>query len=426
MRGDRACTPLRVAQGHLSPEECGVTVEPLGAEYDSWDAWLADYALQIRKHADEEGTQSLALTLDGNGHELLMLGGARPEYFANGPENRISSVVIILGGPDGLKPDAQAKFDRIFSSTLHKFIRVCLPGGKQHSNVVLADMFMAHERRSLLPAIEHLLRWGPQDYSRWREAVLTLLGELQNPSLRPDDAFFTLQSLTNQASGKATTAKAPVKEYPPSNAGTSSKPFVAETVPYYRSQIPADKASMKPVREPNALQSVVAEMRQQPSRGQAEVFESNALQEIVAGMRKQPSGFESEAKAKAADVETAQKKASGSAPEPNASNAPKAAARTSPAGAASEQKTSSASKPAPKASATGASSDPRASAASTKVAPTAAASGTGKRIPGLAPEEVPETARKIPGLPPQESEDSKSKRAQKRERTALNRLAQKA
>jgi len=61
--------------------------------------------------------------------------------------------------------------------------------------VALVDVLMAHERNSLVPAAELLLRIGPMRYQEWCITVRSLLHQLQAPSLQLDDALACIQGL---------------------------------------------------------------------------------------------------------------------------------------------------------------------------------------------------------------------------------------
>lgn len=185
-------TALRVHQGAVTSVESGVRTEHfrLSSEYSGWDDWLYRQAARLRASADLKGRRTVAIMLDSNGEEIITLGSGVDKDGE--PAAGIESVVIVLGGPDGLKPDIQRKFDDILSSVLHDLVSISLPGGRQHSNVALADLLLAHDRRALIPAVEYLLRSGPELYAKWRLKVLSLLEMLQGRALEPQQAVCEL------------------------------------------------------------------------------------------------------------------------------------------------------------------------------------------------------------------------------------------
>lgn len=138
-------TPMKVQQGNLKAEDCGVSTTRLGSN-TTWESWFLAYIENIRKSVVTKGRRAIALFMDGDGTELLTLGAALPRHHVDSNNDDlppIGSILLFLGGPDGIKPDIQASMEFLLSEKEIPTALVCLPGGKQHSNVVLADLFMS-------------------------------------------------------------------------------------------------------------------------------------------------------------------------------------------------------------------------------------------------------------------------------------------
>lgn len=195
-------TAMTVHRGELSAEFSGVSTKSLGQPGTAaWDEWLTGHLRRIRESAHASGGRTAALVLDRDGVELLCLETGQSgiaHAMKQASEAPIQHVVVVLGGPSGMTPEVQARIEELLLAELDHTVRIRLPGGLQHSNVVLADMFMANERKSLMPAVEQLIRCGPQRYMAWRQATQMLLGEICNAALSPEMGLGHIKSFAAQ------------------------------------------------------------------------------------------------------------------------------------------------------------------------------------------------------------------------------------
>jgi len=137
------------------------------------------------------------------------LDGSNPHRNSGDPEGGtppVVSVLVVVGGPEGIPLDVMDRLDSILRPVVHGSVHVQLPGGSQHSNVALMDVLLAQERCWLLPSIDRLLRWGPRGYSAWRTAIRGLLNQLEASGPRLDDVLAHLRKLEQFAAQSATPA----------------------------------------------------------------------------------------------------------------------------------------------------------------------------------------------------------------------------
>ena len=62
---------------------------------------------------------------------------------------------------------------------------MAMPGGLQHTNVVLANFFMAYDRSTLLPDLEDFISLGPQRYEDWRTRACKKMNDFRNQQFKP-------------------------------------------------------------------------------------------------------------------------------------------------------------------------------------------------------------------------------------------------
>ena len=55
----------------------------------------------------------------------------------------IAQIIIVVGGPSGIDPKVQDTFANMFQAAHYNVVKVAMPGGLQHTNVVLAN-FLWH------------------------------------------------------------------------------------------------------------------------------------------------------------------------------------------------------------------------------------------------------------------------------------------
>lgn len=158
--------------GAKEKAESGVVVDVLGAKgpCETWQTWLWWRVMEIKMQAQQQHKKCVVVHLDGSGVELMNMpmqpGDARGED--------IDSVIMVVGGPDGIKKPIMKDLDNILSKTAHAYLMIRLPGGRQHTHVVISDFFMAHDRGSLLYDLNQLLRLGQSGYADLKVGVSSL------------------------------------------------------------------------------------------------------------------------------------------------------------------------------------------------------------------------------------------------------------
>lgn len=197
-------TAIKVQQGVLSAEECGVDTLTLGG-VPELQGWLRHHLGGVRRAAEAAGGRAAAVLYDPSGEELLNLDPGAPEPGSNGwrgGHKPITDVLVLLGGPSGIAPSDLEVIDAELALALHHVLRVKLPGGLHHSNVVLADLFMSQARGALLPSLELLALQGAEGYRRWRFQAQTLLRSLFGSAFtEASPAAGSLEGGTSAASG---------------------------------------------------------------------------------------------------------------------------------------------------------------------------------------------------------------------------------
>eukprot|EP00913_Durusdinium_trenchii_P032588 g30506.t2 len=142
--------------GAKEKAESGVTVDALGSKgpCDTWQSWLWWRVMEMKMQAQQQHQKCVVVHLDGGGVELMN-----------------------IPVPDGNAQDqdcSAADLSDILSKTAHSYLKIRLPGGRQHTHVVISDFFMAHDRGSLLYDLNQLLRLGQNGYDDLKEQVNSL------------------------------------------------------------------------------------------------------------------------------------------------------------------------------------------------------------------------------------------------------------
>ncbi|CAE7403292.1 SPDSYN2 [Symbiodinium natans] len=195
-------TAMSMYQGAPQKLDSGVWVEGFG-HHMSWQSWLSWRAGNIRSRAQRNGKKCVVMHLDGAGDELLNHPMPSPA------EQEIESVIFILGGPDGIKPGVARELHHILSQKSHAYLKVRLPGGKQHSNVVISDLLMAYDRGSLLHDVQQRLKMGKEGYAEFKDSVSDLMDLIAGGYETHEQAMRMLQKLKALAAGKEDQEVAP-------------------------------------------------------------------------------------------------------------------------------------------------------------------------------------------------------------------------
>ncbi|CAK8999243.1 unnamed protein product [Durusdinium trenchii] len=158
--------------GAKEKAESGVTVDALGSKgpCDTWQSWLWWRVMEMKMQAQQQHQKCVVVHLDGGGVELMNI----PVPDGNAQDQDIGSVIMVVGGPDGIKRPIMKDLSDILSKTAHSYLKIRLPGGRQHTHVVISDFFMAHDRGSLLYDLNQLLRLGQNGYDDLKEQVNSL------------------------------------------------------------------------------------------------------------------------------------------------------------------------------------------------------------------------------------------------------------
>lgn len=158
--------------GAKEKAESGVTVDALGSKgpCDTWQSWLWWRVMEMKMQAQQQHKKCVVVHLDGAGVELMNMPISPGEAAAED----IHSVIMVVGGPDGIKKPIMNDLSEILSKTAHAYLKIRLPGGRQHTHVVISDFFMAHDRGSLLYDLSQLLRLGQSGYANLKEGVSSL------------------------------------------------------------------------------------------------------------------------------------------------------------------------------------------------------------------------------------------------------------
>ncbi|CAK0861155.1 unnamed protein product [Prorocentrum cordatum] len=175
-------TAIKVDRGLLDSRDCGVHTEDL--RDGQWSQWLASHAAAMQQSAADRGGRCVALLLDQAGVELLTLDTGGAPAQRKRPCAPIAKVLLVLGGPSGIQPAVYQGMAEVLRRAQLEVLEIRLPGGLQHSNVVLADLLMGHDRGFLLPAVEDLLELGRQQYEEWRAAVQQHLAALRAEAMQ--------------------------------------------------------------------------------------------------------------------------------------------------------------------------------------------------------------------------------------------------
>ncbi|CAJ1374070.1 unnamed protein product [Effrenium voratum] len=151
--------------GAKEKADSGVTVSSLGlpGQCDTWQTWLWWKMEELKKHARWNQKKCVAVHLDGAGDELMNIPMQQLDE-----EEDIESVVMVVGGPDGIKRPIMKDINHILSKSCHAYLKIKLPGGRQHTNVVISDFLMAHDRGSLLHDLHQLMRLGRSGYAAFK------------------------------------------------------------------------------------------------------------------------------------------------------------------------------------------------------------------------------------------------------------------
>ncbi|CAE7889485.1 unnamed protein product [Symbiodinium microadriaticum] len=215
-------TAMSIYQGTPQKLEPGVSVQNLGYEM-TWQSWLWWQAGVLKSRAQKNGKKCVVMHLDGSGDELL--NHPKP----SSAEQDIESVILLLGGPDGIKPGVAREMQSILSQKSHAYLKVRLPGGKQHSNVAIGDLFMAHDRGSLLHDVQQRLKMGEEKYAEFKDGVSTLMDLIADSYENHEEAMQMLQKLKAVAAGQRHADDADSQEHTPEKAAEPVEPVAATT-----------------------------------------------------------------------------------------------------------------------------------------------------------------------------------------------------
>jgi len=152
--------PLQVVAGQVDPNECGVYVERLGRPQQ----WLGlqslchggqaavefveDWARQIRLNAAKHGGFVVPVVFDEMGAELLQEG---PRNVDPATAASLTDVIALIGGPTGMEEDVRDSLCMVLEhATQEDVVWIGLPGGKQHSAVVVCDVLQQNTRGNVV------------------------------------------------------------------------------------------------------------------------------------------------------------------------------------------------------------------------------------------------------------------------------------
>lgn len=145
---------LEAAMGMASQKEVGIRVSN-GAPDEDWSTFLTRRSKRYRKQARRAGGHFAVLLLEGGGSELNlrdMLAVAEKEIHHRA---RIQRLLIVLGGPDGIKEHIREGIRNIVEDfTDFPLLSVALPGGMLHSYYALANILIFHDQRLLIPYLQ--------------------------------------------------------------------------------------------------------------------------------------------------------------------------------------------------------------------------------------------------------------------------------
>ena len=97
----------------------------------------------------------------------------------------IAQIIVVVGGPSGIHPKVQDTLANIFQDAHYEVVKVAMPGGLQHTNVVLANLLMAYDRGTLLTDLQDMILLGPQHYGDWRTRARKNMDDFRNQQFKP-------------------------------------------------------------------------------------------------------------------------------------------------------------------------------------------------------------------------------------------------
>ena len=74
-------------------------------------------------------------------HPLLKMKNS--ETSSKEMTSTIAQIIVVVGGPSGIHPKVQDTLANVFQDAHYEVVKVAMPGGLQHTNVVLAN-FLWH------------------------------------------------------------------------------------------------------------------------------------------------------------------------------------------------------------------------------------------------------------------------------------------
>ena len=97
----------------------------------------------------------------------------------------IAQIIVVVGGPSGIHYTVQNMLVDIFQDAHYEVVKVAMPGGLQHTNVVLANLLMAYDRGTLLTDLQDMILLGPQHYGDWRTRARKNMEDFRNQQFKP-------------------------------------------------------------------------------------------------------------------------------------------------------------------------------------------------------------------------------------------------
>lgn len=135
----------------------GIRVSNNAAAEGDYLKYVRRRARRYRLQAHRLGGHFAALILDGAGVELKIptMVAATASADASTSPAQIKRLLVILGGPHGIRPEAVAAIRQMLEKyTDFPMIGVALPGGILHSYYALANLLIFHDHGLLLPYLQ--------------------------------------------------------------------------------------------------------------------------------------------------------------------------------------------------------------------------------------------------------------------------------
>ena len=134
----------------MSPNTNGIDLSTFN---ESWKEGLQSVAHGMSNSANKVGGRFAVLILDEKGMKLDVSEMVR--YTQLSHVDRISQLLIVLGGPEGI-PDVIEKqmLDILDSEVTIEMFRCALLGGKMHSYYALSTLFVMHDQGIIMPFLD--------------------------------------------------------------------------------------------------------------------------------------------------------------------------------------------------------------------------------------------------------------------------------